>query len=181
VNIHARAALCAAALALAPAATAEASVPGGGTQAPEPEAPATAAPVAHATLAGDGRTALAPAGAPVAIQRAIAAANRINTKPYRYGGGHGRFRDTGYDCSGTVSYVLHAAGVLRRPRASGDLMRFGRSGRGTWITVYANGGHAYVVIAGLRFDTSGPGPSGPRWRAVKRSSAGYVARHPAGL
>ena len=181
MNIHARAALCAVALALAPAATAEAA-PGGGTQAPEPEAPApTAAPLAHATLASDGRTALAPAGAPVAIQRAIAAANRINRKPYRYGGGHARFRDSGYDCSGTVSYVLHAAGVLRRPRASGDLMRFGRAGHGTWITVYANGGHAYMVIAGLRFDTSGPGPSGPRWRSVKRSSSGYVARHPAGL
>jgi hypothetical protein len=115
------------------------------------------------------------------VVAAIAAANRINRKPYRYGGGHARFRDSGYDCSGTVSYVLHAAGYLRRPRASGDLMRFGRRGRGQWITVYANGGHAYMVIAGLRFDTSGPGPSGPRWRAQERSSRGYVARHPAGL
>jgi cell wall-associated NlpC family hydrolase len=179
VRTHARAALCAAALALAPAAAAQAD-PGGGVEAPDPDA-AAPAPVAHAALASDGRTAVAPAGAPPVVLAAIAAANRINRKPYRYGGGHARFRDSGYDCSGTVSYVLHAAGYLRRPRASGDLMRFGRRGRGRWITVYANGGHAYMVIAGLRLDTSGPGPSGPRWRAEKRSSHGYVARHPAGL
>jgi cell wall-associated NlpC family hydrolase len=178
VRPHARAALCAAALALAPAAAAQADP--GGVEAPEPNAPAPA-PIAHASLASDGRTALAPAGAPPQVVAAIAAANRINRKPYRYGGGHARFRDTGYDCSGTVSYVLHAAGYLRRPRASGDLMRFGRRGRGQWITVYANGGHAYIVIAGLRFDTSGPGPSGPRWRAQQRSSRGYVARHPTGI
>jgi cell wall-associated NlpC family hydrolase len=177
VRTHARAALYAAALALAPAA---AQADPGGMPAPDPDAPAPA-PVAHATLATDGRTAVAPAGAPPAVVAAITAANRINRKPYRYGGGHARFRDSGYDCSGTVSYVLHAAGYLRRPRASGDLMRFGRQGRGRWITVYANGGHAYAVIAGLRFDTSGPGPSGPRWRAQKRSSRGYVARHPVGL
>jgi cell wall-associated NlpC family hydrolase len=178
VRPHARAALCAAALALAPAAAAQADP--GGVEAPDPNAPAPA-PIAHASLASDGRTALAPAGAPPQVVAAIAAANRINRKPYRYGGGHARFRDSGYDCSGTVSYVLHAAGVLRRPRASGDLMRFGARGRGRWITVYANGGHAYMVIAGLRFDTSGPGPSGPRWRALKRSSRGYTVRHPVGL
>ena len=177
MRTHARAALCAAALALVPAA---AEADPGGVEAPDPNAPAPA-PVARASLAPDGRTALAPAGAPAAVQAAIAAANRINRKPYRYGGGHARFRDSGYDCSGTVSYVLHAAGVLRRPRASGDLMRFGARGRGRWITVYANGGHAYMVIAGLRFDTSGPGPSGPRWRAQKRSSRGYTVRHPVGL
>jgi cell wall-associated NlpC family hydrolase len=157
---------------------ANADAPTGGVPAPNPNA---TAPTASAALASDGRTALAPLGAPAAVQAAIAAANRINRKPYRYGGGHARFRDSGYDCSGTVSYVLHAAGVLRRPRASGDLMRFGARGRGAWITVYANGGHAYMVIAGLRFDTSGPGPSGPRWRAQRRSSRGYVARHPVGL
>ena len=178
MRTHARAALCAAALALAPAAAAQADP--GGVEAPDPNAPAPA-PIAHASLASDGRTALAPAGAPPQVVAAIAAANRINRKPYRYGGGHARFRDSGYDCSGTVSYVLHATGYLRRPRASGDLMRFGRRGRGQWITVYANGGHAYMVIAGLRFDTSGPGPSGPRWRAQQRSSRGYVARHPAGI
>jgi hypothetical protein len=179
VRTHARAAFCAAALALAPAA-ADAQTPGG-VEAPDPNAPAPQAPIAHASLAADGRTALAPAGAPPAIVAAIAAANRINRKPYRYGGGHARFRDSGYDCSGTASYVLHAAGVLRRPRASGDLMRFGARGRGAWITVYANGGHAYMVIAGLRFDTSGPGPSGPRWRAQRRSSRSYTVRHPVGL
>jgi hypothetical protein len=180
VRPHARAALCAAALALTAAGDAAADPPNGGTPAPDPSAPAPA-PTAHAALASDGRTALAPSGAPLAVQAAIAAANRINRKPYRYGGGHARFRDSGYDCSGTVSYVLHAAGVLRRPRASGDLMRFGARGHGRWITVYANGGHAFMVIAGLRFDTSGPGPSGPRWRAQGRSARGYTVRHPVGL
>jgi cell wall-associated NlpC family hydrolase len=180
VRSPARVALCAAALALTGAGDAAADPPNGGAPAPAPN-PSVAAPVARASLAADGRTALAPAAAPPAVQAAIAAANRINRKPYRYGGGHARFRDSGYDCSGSVSYVLHAAGVLRRPRASGDLMRFGAGGRGAWITVYANGGHAYVVIAGLRFDTSGPGASGPRWRAQTRSSRGYVARHAVGL
>ena len=135
----------------------------------------------RATLSSDGRTAVAPADAPVEVREAIEAANRITRKPYRYGGGHGRFRDSGYDCSGAVSYALHGAGLLRRPLDSGDLMSWGRRGRGDWITVYAHGGHAYVVIAGLRFDTSGRGERGPRWRPQRRSARGYVARHPKGL
>jgi cell wall-associated NlpC family hydrolase len=139
----------------------------------------TPAPTARATL--DGRTAVAPAGAPAEVVDAIEAANRITRKPYRYGGGHGRFRDSGYDCSGAVSYALHGAGLLGRPRDSSGLMSWGRRGRGEWITVYAHGGHAYMVIAGLRFDTSGRGESGPRWRPERRSARGYVARHPAGL
>jgi cell wall-associated NlpC family hydrolase len=141
----------------------------------------TAAPTGRATLASDGRTAVAPAGAPQEVVDAIAAANRITDKPYRYGGGHGRFRDSGYDCSGAVSYVLHGAGLLNRPRASGGLMSWRRQGRGKWINVYAHGGHAYLVIAGLRLDTSGRGESGPRWRPRWRSPQGYVARHPKGL
>jgi cell wall-associated NlpC family hydrolase len=141
-----------------------------------------AEPVAgRATLAADGRTAIAPPDAPLAVHAAIAAANRITRKPYRYGGGHARFSDSGYDCSGSVSYVLHGAGLLARPLASGALMSWGRRGRGDWITVYAHGGHAFAVIAGLRFDTSGPGERGPRWRRERRSPAGFVARHPAGL
>ena len=137
------------------------------------------APPATATL--DGRTAVAPEGAPPEVAAAIAAANQITRKPYRYGGGHGRFRDSGYDCSGAVSFVLHGAGLLRRTRDSRGLMSWRRRGPGQWITVYSNRGHAYTVIAGLRFDTSGRGESGPRWRPEPRSPRGYVARHPGGL
>jgi hypothetical protein len=129
----------------------------------------------------DRRTAIAPLGAPEEVIRAVAAANRITRKPYKYGGGHGRWRDSGYDCSGTVSYVLHAAGLLKRARDSSGLMSYGKRGAGEWITVYAHGGHAYMVIAGLRFDTSGRGERGPRWRLEPRSARGYVKRHPAGL
>jgi cell wall-associated NlpC family hydrolase len=139
------------------------------------------APAAAATLSADGRTAVAPEGAPPQVQAAIAAANRITRKPYRYGGGHGRFRDSGYDCSGAVSYVLHGAGLLDRPRDSSGLARWGSRGPGSWITVYANRGHAYVVIAGLRFDTSGRGERGPRWRPEPRSPRRYAARHAEGL
>jgi cell wall-associated NlpC family hydrolase len=147
------------------------------------QAEPTVAPVAAggAVLAADGRTAIAPAGAPAEVVAAIAAANRITRKPYRYGGGHRRFRDSGYDCSGAVSFALHGAGLLARPRASGGLTSWGRRGRGDWITVYAHGGHAYVVIAGLRFDTSGRGEKGPRWRRERRSPRGYAVRHPPGL
>jgi cell wall-associated NlpC family hydrolase len=145
------------------------------------ETPAAATPVASAAMNTDGRTALAPAGAPEEVVAAIASANRITRKPYKWGGGHGRWRDSGYDCSGTVSYVLHAAGLLKRARDSGGLMSWRSPGKGRWITVYAHGGHAYVVIAGLRFDTSGRGEEGPRWRLEPRSGRGYVTRHPAGL
>jgi cell wall-associated NlpC family hydrolase len=139
------------------------------------------APAGEAVLSADGRTAVAPAGAPAQVREAVAAANRITRKPYRYGGGHGRFRDSGYDCSGAVSYVLHGAGLLRRPRDSRGLMSWRRHGPGRWITVYSNPGHAYLVIAGLRFDTSGRGESGPRWRTEPRAAGGYVARHAGGL
>jgi cell wall-associated NlpC family hydrolase len=140
--------------------------------------PATAG---ETTLSADGRTAVAPADAPAPVQQAVAAANRITRKPYRYGGGHGRFRDSAYDCSGAVSYVLHGSGLLRRSRDSGGLMSWRRRGPGRWITVYANHGHAYMVIAGLRFDTSGRGERGPRWRPEPRSPRRYVARHAGGL
>jgi hypothetical protein len=121
------------------------------------------------------------AGVPGAIFRAVAAANRIAGFPYRYGGGHGSFSDTGYDCSGSVSYVLHAAGRLGRPRDSGELMSYGAPGRGRYITIYANPGHAYMVIRGRRYDTSGRYEDGSRWARDARSSSGYVARHPPGL
>ena len=138
-------------------------------------------PADTAVPAPDGLSAIAPAGAPPQVRKAIEAANRIVGKPYRYGGGHGSFDDSGYDCSGTVSYALHGAGLLGAPRDSSGLTTFGRPGAGDWITVYANAGHTYVVIAGLRLDTSGGGGEGPRWRPERRSSSGYVVRHPAGL
>ena len=135
----------------------------------------------NAVLAPDGRTALVPVSAPPQVRDAILAANRIVSKPYRYGGGHGTFEASGYDCSGTVSYALHGAGLLSVPRDSGGLTTFGTAGEGAWMTVYANSGHAYIVIAGLRLDTSGAGEEGPRWRPEPRSRAGYVVRHPSGL
>lgn len=139
------------------------------------------APGSRARLSSDGRTAIAPADAPQRVKDAIAAANRITRKRYRYGGGHGRWEDSGYDCSGAISYALHGAGLLDSPLDSSGFMRWGSSGRGQWITVYAHGGHAYIVIAGLRFDTSGRGEEGPRWRTERASTSGYRVRHPAGL
>ena len=115
------------------------------------------------------------------MRRVVAAGNRIAYKPYKYGGGHGSFRDSGYDCSGSVSYALHGGGLLGRPRASGGFTSYGRPGRGRRITIYANSGHVYMVIDGRRFDTSARRISGSRWTSRQRSSAGYVARHPAGL
>jgi hypothetical protein len=126
---------------------------------------------------------VAPADAPPAIQAAIAAGNAIHTYPYRWGGGHRTFYDTGYDCSGAVSYVLHAAGFLSSPMPSGPLASsWGAFGKGRWITVYANASHAYMVVAGMRFDTSAVGEklnqgSGPRWRKTKRKPIGYTAKY----
>lgn len=145
---------------------------------------AKASSLPTATIGADG-LAYAPVDAPSEVHRAIAAANKIVGKPYKYGGGHARVEDSGYDCSGTVSYGLIAAELLDTPLDSSGFMRWGERGRGQWITVYANPGHAYVVIAGLRLDTSAAGdPSGtkgPRWRPTLRSSRGYRARHPEGL
>jgi peptidoglycan hydrolase-like protein with peptidoglycan-binding domain len=115
------------------------------------------------------------------IARAIAAGNRIASLPYLYGGGHQSFRAAGYDCSGSVSYVLHAIGRLGRPRDSGELMSYGAPGRGRHITVYANAGHAFMVIDGRRFDTTDRERDGSRWHGDMRSTAGYVVRHPPGL
>ena len=149
---------------------------------PAPTVPAatTPTPTAHTALLSHG-VAIAPPGAPAAVRAAIAAANHIRHKPYVWGGGHGSFRARGYDCSGSVSYVLHAARLLSFPEVSGALAHWGRKGEGRWITVYANAGHAFMIIAGLRFDTSGAGSSGPRWRTDWRWFRGYHRRHPAGL
>ena len=139
-----------------------------------------AATADQAGLNADG-TATAPAGAPPEVAAIIAAGNRIAFKPYHYGGGHGRWEDSGYDCSGSVSYALHGADLIDKPLASGDFMHWGDSGPGEWVTIYANGGHAYMVVAGLRFDTSGRSANGTRWQADMRSPSGYAIRHPAGL
>jgi cell wall-associated NlpC family hydrolase len=125
--------------------------------------------------------AIAPIDAPPAVRAVIAAANRIRTKPYIWGGGHGRWWDRGYDCSGAVSYALHGGNLIESPMPSGPMMSWGSPGRGRWITIYANAGHAYAVIAGLRWDTSGDtSGTGPRWHPNMVSSRGFVARHPPG-
>ena len=140
------------------------------------------------TILPDG-TAVAPPEAPPQVHAAVKAANEIVGKPYRYGGGHAKVQDTGYDCSGTVSYALGEPGanLLKDgvPLDSSSFMRWGEAGPGEWITVYTNPGHAFVVIAGMRLDTSAAGdPSGrkgPRWRPTLRATRGFRARHPEGL
>jgi cell wall-associated NlpC family hydrolase len=132
-----------------------------------------------ATLVRKSGLAIPPPGAPPAVVAAIAAGNAIHKRPYVWGGGHAGFESWGYDCSGAVSYVLHAAGLLPSPLPSGPLMAWGLPGKGQWITVMANAGHTYAVVAGLRWDTSsyGSGGNGPRWRATKRRARGFAVRH----
>jgi cell wall-associated NlpC family hydrolase len=144
------------------------------------EAPVSEAPVEEAYIGDDG-LAVAPASAPEEVKAIIAAGNEIATKPYRYGGGHGRWRDSGYDCSGSLSYALHGAGLLDTPLDSSGFMRWGESGRGQWVTIRSNPGHAYMIVAGLRFDTSARRVSGSRWSDEMRSARGYAGRHPEGL
>jgi hypothetical protein len=120
-------------------------------------------------------------GIPIRVRRVIAAGDRIAGYPYKYGGGHGRWNDTGYDCSGSVSYALHGAGLLDSALTSGGFMSWGAPGKGRWITIYAAPGHVYMVVNGRRFDTSGQDASGSRWQRDDRSSSGYTIRHPVGL
>jgi len=126
-------------------------------------------------------TAVAPANAPLAVQRVIQAGNAIAKLPYKWGGGHGAWRDNGYDCSGSVSFALAGAGLLEAPMASGGFMNWGAAGPGEWITIYADEGHMFMVVAGLRFDTSGQGRAGTRWQAEPSSGAGMAVRHVPGL
>jgi hypothetical protein len=126
-------------------------------------------------------TAQAPDNAPEVVKRVILAANQIAKFPYKWGGGHGAWRDNGYDCSGSVSFALAGAGLLDRPLTSGLLAGYGAPGPGRWITIYANSGHVFMVVAGLRFDTSGQGRAGTRWQEDARSTAGYAVRHIPGL
>ncbi|MEA2220087.1 MAG: hypothetical protein QOJ35_2713 [Solirubrobacteraceae bacterium] len=118
---------------------------------------------------------------PPTVRRVIAAGDRIARAPYVYGGGHGSWDAGGYDCSGSVSYALHGGGLLDVALDSGQLMRWGEPGPGRWITIYASPGHAFMVVAGRRFDTSGRGQTGSRWQTAMRDASGYVVRHPAGL
>ena len=125
--------------------------------------------------------ALPPIEAPEEVRRIIEAGNQIARAPYLWGGGHGKWLDKGYDCSGSVSYALAAAGLLNGPLASGPLMRWGKPGKGKWVTIYTNPGHVFLVVAGVRFDTSGNRVTGSRWQATMRPTGGYVVRHPPGL
>jgi cell wall-associated NlpC family hydrolase len=207
LRAHALLLTIASTLAFAPTALAQDPATTGGTDATSstPAVSAPAAPVATggaaygqpnpattqltpeqtATILPTGYAA-APESAPQEVKDAIAAANEIVGKPYVYGGGHNaKFLSRGYDCSGTVSYALHGADLLTRPLDSSSFMRWGAKGAGTWFTIYTNPSHAFVVIAGLRLDTSAAGdPSGakgPRWRPVLRSTKGFTARHPIGF
>jgi hypothetical protein len=189
LSLCALAALLCVAVILPGAASAQTASSNGGAAYVPPPPPAKRAKIANGI-------AVPPIGAPAPVKRAIAAANQIITKPYVYGGGHKPFSqiakrlDRGYDCSGAVSHALYGGGLLRSPLDSGSFMSWGERGPGQWITVYTNPGHAYIVIAGLRFDTSRGDRSapeelrsgtGPRWRKYSRSPAGFRARHPAGL
>jgi hypothetical protein len=170
------------ALALAAPGAAGQAVPWGYECVPSSAGAARTSATCGATLLDDGR-AIPPPGAPVAVRSAIAAANRIADTPYVWGGGHLSWLSRGYDCSGAVGYALHGAGQLDTTMVSGQLAYWGLGGTGSWITVYANFHHVYMVIAGLRFDTRDdpPGVSGPRWHAETADPRNFVARHPAGL
>jgi hypothetical protein len=139
-------------------------------------------PVGESAGVQPGGTAVAPVDAPSVVAAVIQAGNSIARTPYKWGGGHGAWADTGYDCSGSVSFALAGAGLLSSPLDSTRFEHWGAAGPGRWITVYANSVHAFMVVAGLRFDTSGrSGPRGTRWQPLMRSTAGFVARHPPGL
>jgi cell wall-associated NlpC family hydrolase len=162
-------------------------------KAPKPTHAASAATKVDrdaAQVAGDGThratalsngIALPPLEAPEAIKQMIDAGNVIARSPYIWGGGHGKWLDKGYDCSGSVSFVLASAGLLNAPLDSGRLMHWGEAGRGKWVTIYANQGHVWMVVAGIRFDTSGAKVTGSRWQNDMRPTGSFVARHPVGL
>jgi hypothetical protein len=177
-----------AAVAAMPGARAWAANAPGGVSVYHPEPEPTTPPAAEPTnltskaIIVRGR-AIAPLDAPAAVKKVIAAANKIRAKPYVWGGGHARWWDAGYDCSGAVSYALHGGALLSSPLPSGPMETWGRAGPGRWITVYANAGHAYAVIAGLRWDTAGnTSGTGPRWHESLAAAAGgtFIARHPEG-
>ena len=140
-------------------------------------------PTAKAKMLAGGEL-IPPASAPARVKAVIAAANKIRTKPYIWGGGHASFASRGYDCSGSVSFALHGGNFLESPLPSGPLESWGEEGEGRWITVYANAGHAYMTVAGFRFDTAGDtgvDETGPRWHTELLTNEGFVARHPTGF
>lgn len=167
------------------AATASATVSTGGSPvAPSaPAKPELLVPGTRARVVGG--LAAAPMGAPAPVQQMIWAANQIIGLPYIFGGGHASFISRGYDCSGTVSYALHGASLLSTPADSSEFMGWGGAGIGVWVTIFANGGHAYMDVAGLRLDTSAAddptNQQGPRWRPLRRANGGYTVRHPVSL
>ena len=137
----------------------------------------------QATLTPNG-LAIAPPNAPLAVQNVISAGNQIAHLPYRFGGGHGTFEDNAYDCSGSLSFVFAAAGLLNTTVTSGQLMNWGKPGPGKWITVFAAPGHTFMYVAGLRFDTVALAETGSRWSnrsADEPDIRSFVVRHPVGL
>ncbi len=142
--------------------------------------PSSDAAVSEADVLRNG-IALPPIEAPTAVRQIIEAGNHIARSPYLWGGGHGKWLDRGYDCSGSISYALANAGLLNAPLASGALMTWGKPGKGKWVTIYTNPGHVFMVVAGVRFDTTGRRSTGSRWQNEMRSISGFVARHPPGL
>ena len=182
-SLAAAAAACALLIVAAPAAAQT-----GGAQPPSGEPTTSTSPSPYRTVKGKRAKltkkgfAIPPRAAPLAVQNAIMAANYIRKRPYKWGGGHASFHSWGYDCSGAVSYLLYGGGLLDAPMPSGPFMSWAEPGRGKWITTFANKGHMYAVVAGLRWDTSSAGDrkfrkKGPRWRKKKRKPKGYKARH----
>jgi cell wall-associated NlpC family hydrolase len=152
----------------------------GGAAYVAPPPPTKVVPGASGTVTAEGY-AVPPASAPDVVKRVISAGNAIATTPYKWGGGHASWDDTGYDCSGSVSYALHGGGLLHSALVSGAFARWGASGPGAWITLYANASHVYMVVAGLRFDTSARTQTGSRWTREMRPSDGFAVTHPDGL
>lgn len=150
----------------------------------EAAADEASAALSNAVVLSSGQ-AIAPPDAPPAVQRIVAAANKVARLPYVYGGGHGRgeglFVDSAYDCSGSISFALANAGLVDRPMTSGEYMRWGEPGQGEWVTIYANEEHAFMVVGGARFDTVGLRETGSRWQRPFRSIRGFTAVHPPGL
>jgi hypothetical protein len=180
VALFAAVALALLALSCAFDAAAQAS-PGGFS--PRPETATEEAPTSEATVSTlVDEKAVPPPDAPPVVKQVIAAANRIRSTPYVWGGGHARWWDRGYDCSGSVSYALHGGDLLEAPLVSGSFATWGAPGPGSWITIYANRKHVYAVIAGLRWDTGGDvaGTTGPRWHNEPPYPKGFVVRHPLG-
>ena len=154
--------------------------PGGSGDPVAGDVPASLTPGSKARVTAAG-IAIAPENAPIEVQKVIAAGNKIAFKPYLWGGGHGKWVDSGYDCSGSVSFALRGAKLISSPEASYGFFGYGKAGKGEWITLYTNSGHIYMTVAGIRFDTSGRGNNGSRWQSEMRSSSGFKIRHPSGL